>query len=193
MTTCELFYNIYYTEHLAAPGLLLKETQPCPAKIQCIRPRAAGHLRGRKAFPPHAGSAPLQHLHRSPGRTSTVCSQDGEGTSREEEFGIPDGHLSKREERTLHQEYQANIVYEVEAAQAERNNLKYQLEMYKNMLDTLYQETEKLISDHRMEILHLHQMLADQVEQTKTLVHLLNACIHGNLSSIWTNVITLPT
>jgi hypothetical protein len=29
-----------------------------------LRPRATGHLRGRKAFPPYPGSAPLHHLHR---------------------------------------------------------------------------------------------------------------------------------
>jgi cleavage and polyadenylation specificity factor subunit 1 len=42
----------------------LKKTQPCSTEVQRLRSRAAGHLRGRKAFPPYAGSAPLHHLHR---------------------------------------------------------------------------------------------------------------------------------
>lgn len=56
-------------KHLAASHLLQKKkkkekTQPSSSKIQCIRPQTAGHLRGRKVFPPHAESASF-HLHRS--------------------------------------------------------------------------------------------------------------------------------
>jgi hypothetical protein len=40
------------------------KNKPSPTEVQRLRSRATGHLRGRKAFPPHAGSAPLHHLHR---------------------------------------------------------------------------------------------------------------------------------
>jgi cleavage and polyadenylation specificity factor subunit 1 len=36
-----------------------KKILPCPKEVQRLLSRAAGHLRGRKAFPPYAGSAPL--------------------------------------------------------------------------------------------------------------------------------------
>jgi hypothetical protein len=49
---------------LAAPRLLLQKTQPGPAKIPRLRPRIASHLRGREAFPSHAGSASLHYFHR---------------------------------------------------------------------------------------------------------------------------------
>jgi hypothetical protein len=44
--------------------LAFSKTQPGSAVVQRLRPRATGHLRGRKAFPPYSGSASLHHLHR---------------------------------------------------------------------------------------------------------------------------------
>jgi hypothetical protein len=38
-------------------------------------------------------------------------------------------HQPRMERERYHQEYQANLVYEVEEAQVERNELKYQLEI----------------------------------------------------------------
>jgi chromosome segregation ATPase len=99
-------------------------------------------------------------------------------------------HQKKEEELSNHQEYQAKLAYEVEKAQAERNNLNYKLEFYQKKLDTLRQEKEKEILNHKMEKLHLDQMLANQIEHGKTLMHIF-AFIHGDLSSIWANVITL--
>jgi hypothetical protein len=40
--------------------------------------------------------------------------------------------------------------YEVERAQAERNNFKYQLEIYMKKLDTLQQEKEKAAIDYQV-------------------------------------------
>jgi hypothetical protein len=53
-----------YRQRLAAPRLLLQEAEPGPAEIQRLRSRATGCLRGCEAFPSHAGSEPLYHLHR---------------------------------------------------------------------------------------------------------------------------------
>jgi hypothetical protein len=51
-------------ELLATPRLFLQKTEPDPAEVQRLRPRATGHLLGRNSFPPYAGRAPLHHLHR---------------------------------------------------------------------------------------------------------------------------------
>jgi hypothetical protein len=47
---------------VAAPRFLLQETQPGPAEIQRIRPRASGHLGGRKAFPAHTDILEARHF-----------------------------------------------------------------------------------------------------------------------------------
>jgi hypothetical protein len=48
------------------PGSLSpsSKSQPGPAEVRRLRPRATGHLRDRKAVTPYTGSAPLLHLHR---------------------------------------------------------------------------------------------------------------------------------
>ena len=45
--------------------------------------------------------------------------------------------------------------------------------------------------DHEMEKLQLHQMLANQIERTETIMQIYSY-IHGDLSSLWTDVITPP-
>ena len=46
---------------LAAPRLLLQETEPGTAKIQCLRQGALGNLRGGEVLPSHAGGPAFHH------------------------------------------------------------------------------------------------------------------------------------
>jgi cleavage and polyadenylation specificity factor subunit 1 len=50
-------------QRLEATSILLREAQPGTAKIQRPRSGASGCLQGREAFPPHARSVSLYHLH----------------------------------------------------------------------------------------------------------------------------------
>jgi hypothetical protein len=50
-------------QRLATPRLLLQEAQSSTAEMQRLRSWTDGCLQGREAFPPHARSAPLHHLH----------------------------------------------------------------------------------------------------------------------------------
>ena len=100
-------------------------------------------------------------------------------------------HRKKEEELSDDKEERAKFAHELEKAQVERNYLQYKLEMYQKKIDALHQEKEKEMLDHEMEKLQLHQMLANQIERTETIMQIYSY-IHGDLSSLWTDVITPP-
>jgi hypothetical protein len=93
----------------------------------------------------------------------------------------------ENEELSDHQEYAEMLEFELKRAQAERNYLNYKLKIYLRKIVTLSQQKEEERSRHQIEKFHLHQMLAKQVEKTKTAMHLFES-MHGKLSSLWTDI-----